>query len=72
MAKLIKNLSSHETYVLVVEHDLSMLDYMADSVNILHGKPGIYGIVSDTLSLSTGLNEYLDGFLSSENIRFRT
>jgi ATP-binding cassette, sub-family E, member 1 len=71
VAELIKNLSSFDKYVLVVEHDLSMLDYMADNVVVLYGKPGVYGIVSDSMSLSSGLNDYLDGFLPSQNTRIR-
>ena len=36
-------------YVLVVEHDLAVLDYLSDFVCVLYGQPGGYGVV--TLSL---------------------
>jgi ATP-binding cassette subfamily E protein 1 len=72
IAHLIKNLSSHDTYVLVIEHDLSMLDYISDEVNILYGKGGAFGIISDSSSLSQGLNNYMEGELQGQNIRFRT
>jgi ATP-binding cassette, sub-family E, member 1 len=72
VAKMIRSLVSSDTYVLIVEHDLSMLDYISDEINILYGEPGAYGIVSNSLSISNGLNEYLEGYLSSQNIRFRS
>ena len=72
VAKMIRSLISTNTYVLIVEHDLSMLDYISDEINILYGEPGAYGIVSNSLSVSNGLNEYLEGYLSSQNIRFRS
>lgn len=34
-------------YVVVVEHDLSVLDYLSDFICCLYGKPGAYGVVSD-------------------------
>ena len=71
VAKMIRSLVSVHTYVLIVDHDMSMLDFISDEINILYGVPGAYGIVSNPLSASNGINEYLDGFLSSQNIRFR-
>jgi ATP-binding cassette, sub-family E, member 1 len=72
IAQLIKDKRSHDTYVLIIEHDLSMLDYISDEVNILYGKGGAFGIISDSMSLSHGLNNYMDGELQGQNIRFRT
>jgi len=55
----------------VVEHDLIVLDYLSDYIHVIFGTPGAYGIVSNTKSVRVGINEYLSGFLRSENIRFR-
>ncbi len=71
VTKLIRELSSASNYVMVIEHDLSMLDYMADEIFILYGQPGAYGIVSKPLTPLDGLNMFLDGYIPSENIRFR-
>jgi len=58
-------------YVLVVEHDLSVLDYLSDSVCCLYGKPGAYGVVTMPFSVREGINVFLAGFLPTENLRFR-
>jgi ATP-binding cassette subfamily E protein 1 len=60
-----------EKRVLVVEHDLIVLDYLADYVSIVYGVVGAYGIVSHPLTVRQGINVYLEGYLREENIRFR-
>ncbi len=70
VAKIIRELAK-EKRVLVVEHDLVVLDYLADYINILYGKVGVYGIVSHPRSVREGINVYLEGYLKEENIRFR-
>ena len=72
IVQIIKYVCSHDTYVLIVEHDLSMLDYASDEVNIVYGKGAAYGIISTSMGLSTGLNNYMEGELKDQNIRFRT
>ena len=72
VTKLIRELSGPNNYVMVIDHDLSMLDYMADELFIVYGKPGAYGIVSKPLTTLDGINMYLDGYIPSENIRFRS
>ena len=57
--------------VILVEHDLSFLDYLSDYIHILYGEPGVYGIVSAIQSARTGINELLEGYLQTENTRFR-
>lgn len=57
--------------VILVEHDLSFLDYLSDYIHILYGEPGVYGIVSSIQSARTGINELLEGYLQVENVRFR-
>ncbi len=70
VAKLIRSLAE-ENRVVVVEHDLIVLDYLADSICILYGKPGVYGIVSNVRGVRQGINDYLEGFLKDENVKFR-
>ena len=56
---------------MVVEHDLTLLDYLSDYIEVLYGVPAAYGIVSNVLSTKVGINAFLDGYLASENVRFR-
>ncbi|GKY92464.1 ABC transporter [Mayamaea pseudoterrestris] len=58
-------------YVIVVEHDLAVLDYLSDFVCVLYGQAGGYGVVTMPMSVRYGINAFLSGFLSSENLRFR-
>lgn len=43
---MIRSLAANDTYVIAIEHDLSIVDYLSDSICVIHGKPGQYGIVS--------------------------
>ena len=71
VAKVIQNLSRKGKTVMIIEHDLTLLDYLSDYIHILYGESGAYGIVSSLQSTKTGINNFLDGFIPSENIRFR-
>ena len=71
IAKFIKELADENTAVLVVEHDLIILDYMTDIIHILFGREGVYGIVAHPQQSREGLNTYLSGYLRHENMRFR-
>lgn len=71
VAKLIRDLIDNDKYIAVIEHDLSILDYISDYICILYGVPGAYGIVSHPLSTSNGINTYFDGYIPGENMRFR-
>jgi ATP-binding cassette subfamily E protein 1 len=71
VAELIRELMDEHKYIAVIEHDLAILDYISDYICILYGKPSAYGVVSRPLSTSHGINEYFDGFISAENMRFR-
>ncbi|MFH1248954.1 MAG: ATP-binding cassette domain-containing protein [archaeon] len=57
--------------VIVVEHDLLMLDYMTDFINIFYGVQACYGIVSGIKPSRRAINDYLAGQLPEENVRFR-
>jgi len=71
VSKFIKNLADENTAVLIVEHDLIILDYMTDLIHLMYGKEGTYGIVSLPKTTRVGINIYLSGYLKEENIRFR-
>jgi ATP-binding cassette subfamily E protein 1 len=60
-----------DNYVLVVEHDLSILDYMSDYICCLYGVPSAFGVVTKPHGVREGINSYLEGYLSTENMRFR-
>ncbi|MCS7140075.1 MAG: ribosome biogenesis/translation initiation ATPase RLI [Candidatus Nezhaarchaeota archaeon] len=71
VAKVIRSLVQEDKAVVVAEHDLAILDYVSDKVCIMYGKPGAYGITSQPYGVRVGINVYLDGYIPSENIRFR-
>ncbi|KAJ6259126.1 hypothetical protein Dda_6023 [Drechslerella dactyloides] len=58
-------------YVIVVEHDLSVLDYLSDFICVLYGQPAVYGVVTLPASVREGINIFLDGNIPTENLRFR-
>eukprot|EP00467_Chlorarachnion_reptans_P025552 CAMPEP_0114528318 /NCGR_PEP_ID=MMETSP0109-20121206/24139_1 /TAXON_ID=29199 /ORGANISM="Chlorarachnion reptans, Strain CCCM449" /LENGTH=636 /DNA_ID=CAMNT_0001710449 /DNA_START=58 /DNA_END=1968 /DNA_ORIENTATION=- len=71
-ALVIRNVvENSERYAIVVEHDLSVLDYLSDYVCCLYGKPGAYGVVTMPFSVREGINVFLAGFIPTENLRFR-
>ena len=70
-ALAIRNLIAPDKYIIVVEHDLSVLDYLSDFVCCLYGVPGAYGVVTMPFSVREGINIFLDGFVPTENLRFR-
>jgi len=71
VAKAISELASGGRYIVVIDHDLAVLDYLADLVVILYGKPGAYGVVSSIRGAKEGINEYLKGYLTNENMMIR-
>ncbi len=70
-AKAIRTLLSPSTYVMIVEHDLSVLDYMSDAICMLYGVPAVYGVITTPFSVREGINVFLDGYIPTENMRFR-
>ena len=70
VSKAIRSLSEEKS-VIVVEHDLALLDYLSDYIHILYGQPGVYGICSVPYGVRVGINLYLRGYLKEENVRFR-
>ena len=69
-AKLIRDLAQ-ERPVVIVEHDLAILDMLADTVHVGYGKPAVFGIITRPKGVRVGINQYLEGYLHEENVRFR-
>jgi len=70
MAVILKELSEKKP-VLMAEHDLTILDYVSSYVYLIYGEENAYGVVSHVKNARVGINEYLQGFLKDENVRFR-
>ncbi|KAJ5799417.1 uncharacterized protein N7518_001485 [Penicillium psychrosexuale] len=70
-ARTIRSLLRPDDYVIVVEHDLSVLDYLSDFICVLYGRPAVYGVVTLPSSVREGINIFLDGHIPTENLRFR-
>ena len=70
-SRVIRSLINIEKYIIVVEHDLSVLDYLSDYICCLYGKPGAYGVVTMPFGVREGINIFLAGFVPTENLRFR-
>jgi len=69
VARIIRDLSK-EKKVIVVEHDLAVLDFLCDNVHIMYGDEGAYGVVTFPRGVRHAINTYLSGYLKEENIRF--
>lgn len=65
------NRRAQSTYVVVVEHDLTVLDHVSDAVCCLYGGPGAYGVVTKRQTAANGINQFLAGYIQAENMRFR-
>jgi ATP-binding cassette subfamily E protein 1 len=70
VARILQALAS-EKAVMVVEHDLALLDLLAENVHLIYGVPGAYGIITRPKGVRVGINQYLRGFLPEENVRTR-
>jgi ATP-binding cassette subfamily E protein 1 len=70
-ARLIGELTGEDRSMLVVEHDLAILDLLADTLHVAYGEPGAYGVITPPKSVKNGINEYLSGYLDNENMRIR-
>lgn len=70
-ALAIRQLIHPDKFIIVVEHDLSVLDYLSDFICCLYGVPSAYGVVTMPFSVREGINIFLDGFVPTENLRFR-
>ncbi|MBN1377538.1 ribosome biogenesis/translation initiation ATPase RLI [Candidatus Woesearchaeota archaeon] len=71
VSRFIRNLADENTAVMIIEHDLIILDYLTDLIHLMYGKESVYGVASGVKSTKEGINTYLEGYLKEENIRFR-
>jgi len=69
VARIIKELSKKKK-VLVIEHDIAVLDFLCDNVHLVYGDEGAYGVVTHPRGVRHAINTYLSGYLKEENIRF--
>lgn len=70
VARILQGLSEKKA-VMVVEHDLALLDLLADSIHLIYGVPGAYGVITRPKGVRVGINQYLKGNLPEENVRIR-
>jgi ATP-binding cassette, sub-family E, member 1 len=70
VARILQALAQ-EKAVMVVEHDLGLLDLLAENVHLIYGVPGAYGVITRPKGVRVGINQYLRGNLPEENVRFR-
>ncbi|HEV2165555.1 MAG TPA: ribosome biogenesis/translation initiation ATPase RLI [Thermoplasmata archaeon] len=70
IARLLRRLGETKS-VVVVEHDLALLDYLADTAHLVYGEEAAFGVISHPLPMRTAINTYLTGYLKDENVRFR-
>lgn len=71
MATVIRSLLTDKNYIVVVEHDLAVLDMLCDYGCVLYGSSGAYGVVTAPYAIRVAINIFLDGFVPTENVRFR-
>ncbi|MEA3558128.1 MAG: ribosome biogenesis/translation initiation ATPase RLI [Candidatus Thermoplasmatota archaeon] len=70
ISQMIKDLGD-QTQVMVVEHDLAILDFLADNISLMYGQPGGFGVVTKPLTVKQSINTFLEGYMRVENVRFR-
>ncbi len=70
VARILQALAQ-EKAVMVVEHDLGLLDLLAENIHLIYGVPGAYGVITRPKGVRVGINQYLRGNLPEENVRFR-
>ncbi|MEK6976583.1 MAG: ribosome biogenesis/translation initiation ATPase RLI [Candidatus Thermoplasmatota archaeon] len=70
VAQVIQDLATKKR-VIVIEHDLAVLDFLTEQVHLVYGEEGTYGVITEARNVRHGINTYLEGFLHEENIRVR-
>jgi ATP-binding cassette subfamily E protein 1 len=70
VARVIEKLA-RERQVIVIEHDLAILDFLAENVYLVFGSEGAFGIYAQPRQVRQAINVYLDGYAKEENMRFR-
>jgi len=68
---MIRSLLTDDNYVIAVEHDLSIIDYLSDSICVIYGFPGACGVVTIPFTVTEGINLFLSGYIPNDSYRFR-
>ena len=71
IVRIIQGMVARGKRILVVEHDLAILDVLCDLIHIVYGERAAYGIFTPPRSTRAAINAYLDGYLPEENVRIR-
>ncbi|HDN90865.1 MAG TPA: ribosome biogenesis/translation initiation ATPase RLI [Candidatus Aenigmarchaeota archaeon] len=71
IARIIRKKLTTDNYLVVVDHDLIFMDLVSDFVQIFYGRSNVYGIISSIYSTRVGINNYIEGYLPVENVKFR-
>ncbi len=71
VVRIIQELVQEGKRIIVIEHDLAILDVLCDLVHVVYGQRAAYGIFTPPRTTRTAINAYLEGFLTEENVRIR-
>eukprot|EP00913_Durusdinium_trenchii_P001599 g1482.t1 len=67
-AQVVRSLQTVDNYIVVVEHDLAVLDYLSDFICCLWGSAGAYGVVTMPFSENLRFREVSLSFKVSEDL----
>ena len=70
IVRIIQELSE-TARIIVIEHDLAVLDVIADLTHIVYGKKGAFGIFTPARTTRKAINAYIEGYLVEQNVRIR-
>ncbi|MEM1687788.1 MAG: ribosome biogenesis/translation initiation ATPase RLI [Nanopusillaceae archaeon] len=71
LASKILDLKDLGDSILIIDHDLSFINSLADIIHIVYGVQKAYGIFSTPIGTSEGINQYLEGYIKKENLKIR-
>lgn len=70
VARILRKLAEKKV-VMIVEHDLALMDWIAENVHLVYGTPGAYGVITEVRTSNRAINSFLEGYLREENMRIR-
>ena len=72
LSNKIKSLLDPEKYIIVIEHDITILDYIVEQICIMYGETGAYGVVVQRYATNTAINMFIDGYIPELDLRMRS
>lgn len=73
VSELIKDyIRDQDSKCIVVEHDLAVLDMISDHIHVIYGEPSNFGVTSKRMTSKQGINDYVTGRLSRDDIQIRS